>query len=114
MNMTIETRNAKASRGVIIVAMTAITLLAGSTTAQERPESVLTDRKRDRYLLLDSRIIETVENVKLTESELITKTVTDAEVQWKGGFSLKKLRGKQIKLRFDLRDAKLYSFSFID
>ncbi len=49
---------------------------------------------------------------QLAEGELIAKTVTDARVQWKKGFSLAKLKGRQIKLRFQLRDAKLYSFSF--
>ena len=52
------------------------------------------------------------DNKALAEGELIAKTVTDAEVQWKKGFSLKELKGKEIKLRFELRDAKLYSFSF--
>jgi len=54
------------------------------------------------------------DNKQLAEGELIAKTATDAEVQWKKGFSLAKLKGKQIKLRFELRDSKLYSFSFSD
>jgi len=49
---------------------------------------------------------------KLAQGELITKTVTDAPVQWKDGFSLRKLEGKEIKLKFELRESKLYSFSF--
>ena len=52
------------------------------------------------------------ENKKLAESELISKTVTDVEVQWKEGFSLEKLKGKEIRLKFEMRDSKLYSFSF--
>ncbi|MHC4721884.1 MAG: hypothetical protein ACYS6I_04155 [Planctomycetota bacterium] len=52
------------------------------------------------------------DNKKLAEGELIIKTVTDARIQWKNGFSLKKLKGNQIKLRFELRESKLYSFSF--
>ncbi len=44
--------------------------------------------------------------------ELITKTVTDARIQWKEGFSLRKLKSKDIKLGFELRESKLYSFSF--
>ena len=51
------------------------------------------------------------DNNKLAEGELVTKTVTDAEVQWKGGFSCKEFKGKEIKLSFELRDSKLYSFS---
>ncbi len=52
------------------------------------------------------------ENKELAEGKLIAKTVTDAEVRWKEGFSLEKLKGNGIRLRFELRDAKLYSFSF--
>jgi len=51
-------------------------------------------------------------NRKLAESKPGTRTVTDAEVAWKKGFSLEKLKGKVIRLRFELRDAKLYSFTF--
>ncbi|MHC4757083.1 MAG: hypothetical protein ACYTE8_00340 [Planctomycetota bacterium] len=51
-------------------------------------------------------------NDELAEGELITKTVTDAPIQWKDGFSLKKLKGKEIKLKFELRESKLYSFCF--
>ena len=49
---------------------------------------------------------------QLAEGELVTKTVTDAAVRWKNGFALKELAGKEIKLTFELRDAKIYSFSF--
>ena len=52
------------------------------------------------------------QNKKLAEGELITKTVTDAPVQRKDGFSFEKLKGKEIKLSFELRESKLYSFSF--
>lgn len=51
---------------------------------------------------------------QLAESKLIAKTVTDAPVVWNNGFSLAKFKGKAIRLRFELRDAKLYSFSFSD
>ena len=59
-------------------------------------------------LLLDK------ENKKLAESELISNTVTDAELQWPEGFSFSILKGSKIRFRFELRDAKLYSFSFSD
>ena len=42
------------------------------------------------------------------------KTAYEPPVQWKNGFSLADCRGKEIQLRFELRDAKLYSFSFND
>ena len=49
----------------------------------------------------------------LAEGELIARTVTDAAVAWNSGFSLKALAGKEVKLGFELRDSKIYSFSFI-
>ena len=52
------------------------------------------------------------DNEKLAEGELIKKTVTDAPIQWKDRFSIKKLKGNQIKLGFELKESKLYSFSF--
>ena len=52
------------------------------------------------------------DNRQLAAGELITSTVTDAEVQWVNGLSLEKLKGKEIKLRFVLRESKIYSFSF--
>jgi len=48
----------------------------------------------------------------LAEGELVTTTATDTPIDWKDGFSLKK--DQQIKLRFELREAKLFSFSFKD
>ena len=42
----------------------------------------------------------------------MAKTVTDAAIEWKDGFSLKKVKGTEIKLKFELRESKIYSFSF--
>ena len=70
---------------------------------------VCADVEKNGYVkikLLDS------DNKPLAEGELIAKTVTDGPIQWKDGFSFKKLKGKEIKLRFELRESKLYSFSF--
>ena len=52
------------------------------------------------------------ENKKLAEAKLITKTVTDRQLKWKDSYSLKKLKGEEIKLKFELRESKLFSFSF--
>jgi hypothetical protein len=52
------------------------------------------------------------QNNALAEGEPITKTVTNAEVQWKEGLTLKDLARKEIKLEFELRESKIYSFSF--
>jgi hypothetical protein len=51
-------------------------------------------------------------NEELGEGELIAKTVTDAKIQWKDGLSFTRLKGKKIALRFELRESKLFSFSF--
>jgi len=53
-------------------------------------------------------------NQELARSELIAETVTDAEIEWPGGFSFRSLKGRDVRLQFELRDAKLYSFSFGD
>lgn len=50
----------------------------------------------------------------LAQSAPIAKTATDSPVRWAAGFSLAKLNGKPIRLRFILTNAKLYSFSFGD
>jgi hypothetical protein len=49
---------------------------------------------------------------ELAESKLITKTVTDAQIQWKDGFSLENLISQNVKLKFVLRESKIFSFSF--
>jgi len=51
---------------------------------------------------------------ELARGEPITETVTDAEIRWQKGVPHKDLVGRKIALRFELRDAKLYSFSFSD
>ena len=51
-------------------------------------------------------------------SERLKRTIaeraayTDAAIEWKDGFSLKKVKGTEIKLKFELRESKIYSFSF--
>jgi hypothetical protein len=52
------------------------------------------------------------QNHILAEGELTSKTVTDAQIEWKGNFKFKKLESKKIKLKFELRESKLFSFSF--
>jgi hypothetical protein len=49
---------------------------------------------------------------ELGQSELIKKTGTDDPIRWRDGFSFKRLKSKEIKLRFELKKSKLYSFSF--
>ena len=51
---------------------------------------------------------------ELAEGELVTTTVSDAKIEWKEGFSMKELEGKEIKLKFLLRESKIFSFSFKD
>ena len=52
------------------------------------------------------------DNKKLAVSESIKQTVTDAEIKWPEGFSLENLKGKEILLKFELRESKIFSFSF--
>lgn len=48
----------------------------------------------------------------LAHGELMTQTGTDTPILWKDEFLLENLKGEKVKLGFELRDAKLYSFSF--
>ena len=57
-----------------------------------------------RVALLDEN------NKALAVSEPLTGSATDAELKWRGGFSLAELAGNRIRLKFELRAAKLYSF----
>jgi hypothetical protein len=52
------------------------------------------------------------DNEELAVGESIRQTVTDAQVKWPEGFSLKELKGEKMRLRLELRESKLYSFSF--
>lgn len=49
---------------------------------------------------------------ELASSEPIADNVTDSPVRWQAGNPLAGLVGQPVRLRFELRDAKLYSFSF--
>lgn len=53
------------------------------------------------------------DNRGLPESKPIERTVTDAVVRWQKGFSIRNVRGKDVTLKFELKDAKLYSFGFL-
>ena len=47
---------------------------------------------------------------KLARSKPIGSTVTDGEVTWTGGWDLTSASGKEIRLKFELNNAKLYAF----
>ena len=47
---------------------------------------------------------------QLASSEPIHLTVTDSRVKWEPSQDLANLRGKEIRLRFQLHNAKLYAF----
>ena len=52
------------------------------------------------------------DNGILAQSRIIKKTVTDGAVKWLDKFSLENLKSKDVRLRFELKNAKLYSFNF--
>jgi len=52
------------------------------------------------------------DNTQLAESKLITRTVTDTVVKWQKAFSIENVKGENIRLKFELKNAKLYSFGF--
>ncbi len=47
---------------------------------------------------------------QLASSQLVRSTVTDCRVKWELSQNLTNLRGKEIRLRFQLHNAKLYAF----
>ena len=47
---------------------------------------------------------------ELARSKPVNSTVTDGDVTWTGGWDLTNLSGKEIRLRFELNNAKLYAF----
>jgi hypothetical protein len=49
---------------------------------------------------------------QLAQSKPITTTSTDSIVKWNDGFSLKEMKGKKIRLKFELKKSKIFSFSF--
>jgi len=51
---------------------------------------------------------------QIAEGELVTTTVSDAKIQWKDNYLFNQQKGKDITLKFELREAKLFSFSFQD
>jgi hypothetical protein len=48
----------------------------------------------------------------LGQSEPVTGDVTDAPVAWRDGFELTAWKDRPIQLVFDIKQAKLYAFSF--
>ncbi|HEX7380280.1 MAG TPA: hypothetical protein VF278_24405 [Pirellulales bacterium] len=54
------------------------------------------------------------EGYSLDDCEPITGDVLDGVVRWRGGKSLAQLAGQTVRLRFELRAAKLYSFSGVE
>jgi hypothetical protein len=49
---------------------------------------------------------------ELAEAKPVRQTVTDTKVQWESKVTIRTYKGKTIRLMFELRNAKLYSFSF--
>jgi hypothetical protein len=62
---------------------------------------------------LQVEVVET-DGFKLDDCELVSSDVTDCEVKWKGGKTLAELKGKTVRLKFVIRNARLYAFSGCD
>jgi hypothetical protein len=54
-------------------------------------------------------ILDAAGNIQAT-SDPVTDTITDGRVKWRKGQGVVGLRGEKIRLRFQLRNAKSYSF----
>jgi hypothetical protein len=53
-------------------------------------------------------------NEQIAEGELVTTTVSDSKIKWKENFDFSDLKNQNIRLKFELREAKIFSFSFQD
>jgi len=49
---------------------------------------------------------------ELASSQPVRQTVIDTKVEWRSEFTTKTLKGKTIRIEFEFRNAKLFSFSF--
>jgi len=49
---------------------------------------------------------------ELARSKPVTSDVTTAQVQWQDGFDPASLTDQPVRLRFELRTARIYSFAF--
>lgn len=56
-----------------------------------------------RVFVLDDR------DREIAASEPVTASVTDADVRWAGGTSFESLQNRRVRLKFELRGAKLYA-----
>ena len=52
------------------------------------------------------------QGTELARSKPINSTVTDGKVTWTDGWDLTGVSGKEIRLKFELNNAKLYAFQF--
>ena len=50
---------------------------------------------------------------ELASSQPVRQTVIDTKVEWRSEFTTKIFKGKTIRIEFELRKAKLFSFSFL-
>ena len=55
-----------------------------------------------------------VDGLQLEDCEPIRADVTDGVVRWRGGRTLAALKGKPVRLQFELKSARLYAFGFAD
>jgi len=49
----------------------------------------------------------------LAEAKPVRQTVTDGKMEWRSEFTTETVGGKMIRIEFELKNAKLYSFSFL-
>jgi len=55
-----------------------------------------------------------IPGLSVDDCERITGDSVDFQVRWKTGAGLKLISGKPVRLKFDMIDAKLYSFQFTE
>lgn len=73
--------------------------------------SLNADVQKDGYV--KTRLLDT-NGKELAIGQLLRQTASDRKVNWLNGFDMHTLENKTIRLAFELKKAKLYSFSFHD
>ena len=54
------------------------------------------------------------QNEPLAESETLNGSLSDGNVRWREGFSLSELGNSSVRIKFEIVNATLYSFSFAE
>jgi hypothetical protein len=91
------------SRVMVCAALVALGALAGA--GRLRAGGSVLDLRSDKHLFLDHR---TIESLRRTIGNSLRHAAA-----WQAGSDVARLAGREVRLRFVMRDAKLYAIQFV-